>query len=86
MKSKSYLVLNFNSLQMYNKNGNIGDPVPDNKRLSRLLRITVLFLLAAIGAFGSLVAQPSASAVRIPHDLQTVPPKEVSARNQAQSD
>lgn len=29
MKSKNYPILNFNSLQMYNKNGNIGTPVPD---------------------------------------------------------
>lgn len=52
MKSKNYPILNFNSLQMYNKNGNIGASVPDNKQLSRLLRIKVLFLLAAIGLSG----------------------------------
>ena len=71
---------------MYNKNGNIGDPVPDNKRLSRLLRIKVLFLLAAIGAFGSLVAQTSAPDARISLDLQNVPLKEVFARIEDQSD
>ena len=70
---------------MYNKNGNIGDPVPDNKRLSRLLRIKVLFLLAAIGAFGSLVAQTSAPDARISLDLQNVPLKEVFARIEDQS-
>ena len=42
---------------MYNKNGNIGASVPDNKQLSRLLRIKVLFLLAAIGLSGSVAAQ-----------------------------
>lgn len=71
---------------MYNKNGNIGDPVSDNKRLSRLLRIKVLFLLAAIGAFGSLVAQTSAPDARISLDLQNVPLKEVFARIEDQSD
>ena len=71
---------------MYNKNGNIGDPVPDNKRLSRLLRIKVLFLLAAIGVFGSLVAQTSAPDARISLDLQNVPLKEVFARIEDQSD
>lgn len=28
MKSKNYPILNFNSLQMYNKNGNIGTLYP----------------------------------------------------------
>ena len=66
---------------MYNKNGNIGDPVPDNKRLSRLLRIKVLFLLAAIGAFGSLVAQTAAPEAPSSRDPQNGPRTAVCARN-----
>ena len=62
---------------MYNKNGNIGASVPDNKQLSRLLRIKVLFLLAAIGLSGSVA--------RISLDLQNVPLKEVFARIEDQS-
>ena len=80
MKSKNYPILNFNSLQMYNKNGNIGASVPDNKQLSRLLRIKVLFLLAAIGLSGSVAAQTSSPNARISLDLQNVPLKEVFAR------
>jgi len=85
MKSKNYPILNFNSLQMYNKNGNIGTPVPDNKQLSRLLRIKVLFLLAAIGLFGSVAAQTSAPDARISLNLQNVPLKEVFSRIEDQS-
>ena len=85
MKSKNYPILNFNSLQMYNKNGNIGASVPDNKQLSRLLRIKVLFLLAAIGLSGSVAAQTSSPNARISLDLQNVPLKEVFARIEDQS-
>ena len=85
MKSKNYPILNFNSLQMYNKNGNIGASVPDNKQLSRLLRIKVLFLLAAIGLFGSVAAQTSAPDARISLNLQNVPLKEVFSRIEDQS-
>ena len=85
MKSKTYPILNFNSLQMYNKNGNIGASVPDNKQLSRLLRIKVLFLLAAIGLSGSVAAQTSSPNARISLDLQNVPLKEVFARIEDQS-
>lgn len=85
MKSKNYPILNFNSLQMYNKNGNIGTPVPDNKQLSRLLRIKVLFLLAAIGLFGSVAAQTSSPDARISLNLQNVPLKEVFSRIEDQS-
>ncbi len=70
---------------MYNKNGNIGTPVPDNKQLSRLLRIKVLFLLAAIGLFGSVAAQTSAPDARISLNLQNVPLKEVFSRIEDQS-
>ena len=70
---------------MYNKNGNIGTPVPDNKQLSRLLRIKVLFLLAAIGLFGSVAAQTSALDARISLNLQNVPLKEVFSRIEDQS-
>ena len=69
---------------MYNKNGNIGTPVPD-KILSRLLRIKVLFLLAAIGLFGSVAAQTSAPDARISLNLQNVPLKEVFSRIEDQS-
>ena len=70
---------------MYNKNGNIGASVPDNKQLSRLLRIKVLFLLAAIGLSGSVAAQTSSPNARISLDLQNVPLKEVFARIEDQS-
>ena len=70
---------------MYNKNGNIGASVPDNKQLSRLLRIKVLFLLAAIGLSGSVAAQTSSPNARISLDLQNVPLKEVLARIEDQS-
>ena len=70
---------------MYNKNGNIGIPVPDNKQLSRLGRIKVLFLLAAIGLFGSVAAQTSAPDARISLNLQNVPLKEVFSRIEDQS-
>ena len=70
---------------MYNKNGNIGTPIPDNKQLSRLLRIKVLFLLAAIGLFGSVAAQTSAPDARISLNLQNVPLKEVFSRIEDQS-
>ena len=70
---------------MYNKNGNIGASVPDNKQLSRLLRIKVLFLLAAIGLFGSVAAQTSAPDARISLNLQNVPLKEVFSRIEDQS-
>ena len=70
---------------MYNKNGNIGTPVPDNKQLSRLLRIKVLFLLAAIGLFGSVAAQTSSPDARISLNLQNVPLKEVFSRIEDQS-
>ena len=43
-------------------------------------------MLAAIGAFGSLVAQTSAPDARISLDLQNVPLKEVFARIEDQSD
>lgn len=71
---------------MYNKNGKIGLSEADNGGLFRLFRITLLFLLAAIGFIRPVGAQTAEEAKTITLDVQNRPIKEVFTQIERQSD